>query len=83
MSMVFFQLMPLFFGLIVVPILMARRKSGVSTWFPAQIMALFGLVAGIVIRHHGAETFLQGQPPLLVPTLATGVALVLAAYILK
>ena len=77
-----FQIFPLLFLLLAAPILIARSKSGISTWFPAQILAFFGLVAGIVVRESGALPFLD-HPPLLAPILGVLAAQLIAIALLR
>lgn len=75
MGSLVFVLTPFLFVLLVVPILIARRKRGVSTWFPVQIAGFFGIVAGLVLIERGT---LGELPPILifvVLTISSGLAI--------
>ena len=69
MAYLAFLMLPFFFVLLVVPVLIAWRKRGPSTWFPVQIAGFFGLVAGLVVIERG--TF-GDLPPTMVFVVLTG-----------
>jgi len=57
-----FFLFPLFFVLCVAPIILARKRRGGSTWFPAQIITLLGFLAGLVALDQVAWLVLPRAP---------------------
>ena len=77
-----FLFLPLFVVLILGPLMIARAKRGATTWFPAQLMALFGLVAGIVLLRNDTFGDIGGPMHFVVLTLCPAAALVVAALVL-
>ena len=77
-----FLFLPLFVVLIAGPLWLAYKKRGATTWFPAQIMVMFGLVAGIVLLQNEVFGEIRGPMHFVVLTLCPAAALALAAVVL-
>lgn len=72
MIRILFYLAPLLFMLIVVPIYIAKYRNGPSTWFPAQFLAIAGLIVALIILERGVFGDLGG--PLYLMVMVLGVA---------
>lgn len=75
--------LPLLAVLIGGPILLARRKQSGNVWFVAQILAVFGLLAALIVIQRGAFGPIGTASVFLLLILGPVIGLALAALIFR
>ena len=75
-------ILPLAVFLIAGPIWLSYQKRGLDTWFPAQLMALAGLIISIVVLQNGVLGDVAGAMNFVVLSAGPFLALVVAWIIL-
>jgi hypothetical protein len=82
MARILFFIAPMLIIIIAGPLWLSNRRNGASTWFPAQLLVIAGLIVSIVLLHN--ETFgdTAGSMNLAILTLGPLGGLIVAAIVL-
>lgn len=74
--------LPLFFVVLIGPAWLASKRRGGSTWFPAQIITLLGMLGALAALEQGAFGDVLGSAYMLIVVAGAAVGLLVAWIIL-
>ena len=82
MLRILFFLLPLIFVVIAGPVWLASRRNGYSTWFPAQIITVVGMLVALVLLYRGVFGDVAGPMYMVIVVLGAALGGLVAALVL-